>query len=651
MVIPMKQVMALVVALALANMTHAQTQDVTVLCYHDVRDDVGTAPVITGHNTIAASPAIMPGGSHLDADQYAISTRNLASHFDWLRSHGYHVVSLQQLVDARTDGAPLPSHAVILTFDDGLRSAYTKVFPLLKAFHYPAVLAVVGAWTDLKEHEQIDYGYRMFDRGDFATWDELREMQNSGLVEIASHSYNLHRGVAANPQGNLIPAISAHQYDVQTHQYETDEEYAARIRADLARNSAEIEEKIGRAPRVIVWPYGVYTQASESIAASLGMSISFTLGLPVTFPGKPFGRTGLRAIPRLMSMSNPGAGEFAWNLRHVYLGSTVRAIQVDLDYVYDPDPAQQERNLSALLDRVKRLNVNQVWLEAYADPDGSGAPRSVYFPNRHLPMRSDLFSRAAWQLRTRSGVQVYAWMPVLAWRVPSAESQSRLEIHPQPGVPPESPVRLNPFLPETRAFVGDMYEDLGRAAPIAGILFGDDAILRDTDQLGAEAPPPGPARTKALIAFTNNLADKVRRWSPELVTTRNLFSEPAIQPDAETWFAQSLPSFLASYDLVALMAMPDMENAQHPDRWLKGLAKDVASVPSGLQRTVFELQTVDWRTKTSIGAWQLRHQMRLLQESGALHLAYYPDDFARNKPNAAKLFPAISASTYPALEP
>ena len=30
-----------------------------------------------------------------------------------------------------------------------------------------------------------------------------------------------------------------------------------------------------------------------------------------------------------------------------------RVLHVDLDYVYDPDPAQQERNLSALLDRIK----------------------------------------------------------------------------------------------------------------------------------------------------------------------------------------------------------------------------------------------------------------------------------------------------------
>jgi len=69
----------------------------------------------------------------LDPEQYTTSTRNLAAHFDWLASHGYHVISLQQLIDARIGHGTLPGKAVLLTFDDGLRSAYTKVFPLLKA--------------------------------------------------------------------------------------------------------------------------------------------------------------------------------------------------------------------------------------------------------------------------------------------------------------------------------------------------------------------------------------------------------------------------------------------------------------------------------------------------------------------------------------
>jgi biofilm PGA synthesis lipoprotein PgaB len=634
---------------ALFAATSARAADVLVLCYHDVRDEVEGSPVQVLPD-VGRFPQVTSGiATHLDADQYATSTRNLAANFDWLSGHGYHVISLQQLMDVRNGHATLPDKAVLLTFDDGLRSSYTKVFPLLKAYHYPAVTAVVGAWVDLAANAKVDFGPRLYTRDDFVTWEQLREMQDSGLVEVASHTYDLHRGILANPQGNQIPAVIIPAYDAQ--HYETTDEYTARIRADLAHSAAEIRAKLGRAPRAIMWPYGGYNEVSNAIAASLGMSVSFTLGLPVTFPHRSFGNVGLRAIPRLVLMSNPTAENLAWSMQHLAFKSDIRAVQVDLDYIYDSDPVQQERNLSVLLERIKTLDVTQVWLQAFADPSGSNVAAAVYFPNRRLPVRADLFSRVAWQLRTRCGVEVYAWLPVLAWQLPDEAMQARLRIVPRPGTQAEAPARLNPFLPETLTVVGDLYEDLARTTPIAGLLFNDDAVLRDTDDLGAHAPPAGPERTRALIAFTNDLQARVQRWRPEIATARNLFAEPVLHPQSESWYAQSLPAFLSAYNEVALMAMPALENSNAPNSWLGKLAHQVGSVPGGLNRTVFELQTVDWRTRKPIATSKLSRQMQLLQSKGVLHLAYYPDDLKKNNPDIGKLIPAFSASDHPAAQP
>jgi biofilm PGA synthesis lipoprotein PgaB len=629
--------MCLLCLSARASESHAP--DVIVLCYHDIRDDVGGRPVESAPKGGAAGIIDLSVEAHLDPEQYATSTRNLAAHFDWLWSHGYHVISLQQLIDARNGHGVLPEKAVLLTFDDGLRSAYTKVFPLLKAYHYPAVVSVVGAWTDLPANGKVDYGPRPFMREDFATWEELREMQDSGLVEIASHTYDQHRGTVANPQGNQIPAIATHAYHPQTHDYESDNEYKERVHSDLARSSDEIHARLGRAPRAVMWPYGQYTKVSDSIAASLGMPVSFTLG---EHPG--LATKGLQAIPRLLIMSNLSAGDLSWALHHLDSKDVVRAVQVDLDYVYDPDPAQQERNLGILLDRIKALGPTQVWLQAFADPDGDDAADAVYFPNHLLPMRADLFSRVAWQLRTRCGVQVYAWMPVLAWRLPDATQQARLEIHSKSGAKEEKPIRLNPFLPETRAIVSELYGDMARFAPIAGILFHDDAVLRDTDELGPDAPAPGAERTYALIEFTQELKTQVQQWRPEVETARNLFAEPVLHPASETWFAQSLPSFLSAYDEVALMAMPRLENAKNSNAWLRKLARNVAAESNGLDNTVFELQTVDWSANHPITTDEIARQMRLLQIGGVRHLAYYRDDFVKDQPSLKTLRAVFSAS-------
>ena len=63
-------------------------------------------------------------------------------------------------------------------------------------------------------------------RSNFISWAEAREMQASGLVEFASHSYDLHRGVQANPQGNMTPSAFTWRYDPATRRYETDAQYA-----------------------------------------------------------------------------------------------------------------------------------------------------------------------------------------------------------------------------------------------------------------------------------------------------------------------------------------------------------------------------------------------------------------------------------------
>ncbi|WP_252385833.1 polysaccharide deacetylase family protein, partial [Escherichia coli] len=55
-----------------------------------------------------------------------------------LRENGYQPVSIAQIREAHRGGKPLPEKAVVLTFDDGYQSFYTRVFPILQAFQWPA---------------------------------------------------------------------------------------------------------------------------------------------------------------------------------------------------------------------------------------------------------------------------------------------------------------------------------------------------------------------------------------------------------------------------------------------------------------------------------------------------------------------------------
>ena len=122
--------------------------------------------------------------------------------------------------------------------------------------------------------------------------------------------------------------------------------------ADLQRSRDVIRKRVGRAPRVIAWPYGRYTSELRDLANSLGMTIGLTLD-----DGANMDDTPLSRLRRILVSRNLQLWELnrEITIRNQNLSDNDRAQKVmhmDLDYIYDADPAQQERNLGHLLDRI-----------------------------------------------------------------------------------------------------------------------------------------------------------------------------------------------------------------------------------------------------------------------------------------------------------
>ncbi len=621
------------------------------LAYHDVEDD--------------------------DPDQAFLSVRTdrLAEQLAWLRANGYQAVSVDQILAARQGGRPLPDRAVLLSFDDGYRSFHTRVLPILKAYGWPALLAPVGVWMDTPSDRPVDFGGSPQARARFLNWDEIREISRSGLVEIAAHTDASHYGAMANPQGNTEPAAAIRSYDARTGQYETEAQFDARMGRDVAAITEKIRSVTGKKPRVWVWPYGAEGGSTLRITAENGYEMALTLE---DGPGQ---LARLMSTPRMLLASDPALKSFANSVVGMETDPLMRVAHIDLDYVYDPDPEQTDRNLGALVQRILDMQINTVFLQAYSDPQGDGLVKSVYFPNRWLPMRADLFNRAAWQLHNRANVMVYAWMPVLAFDMdPALPRVARWDPDTGQAAPDTGQYRrLSPFDATVRARIGDVYEDLARYAIFDGILFHDDALLSDFEDAspaalaayGAAGLPGTIAALRAdpdtmqrwtryksryLVDFTHALTERVRAVrGPQIKTARNLYAQPILNPESETWFAQNLDDFLAAYDWTAPMAMPLMENVApgKENAWLDELVDIVASRPGALSKTVFELQSRDWRTgpgrpeATPVDTGVLAGWMRRLQLRGARSFGYYPDDFSQDQPRLQVIRPAISEAWYP----
>lgn len=346
-----------------------------------------------------------------DLDGDAVTTRTLAQFFDWLKGTGWTAVSLDDIAAAARGTRRLPDKAILITFDDGFRSLYTRVFPLLQVYRFPIVAALVGSWMEGRPDGTVQYGDRIVPRSHFVSWAEAREMQASGLVEFASHSYDLHRGMQANPQGNMTPSAFTWRYDPATRRYATDAQQRARIRADLQRSRQQIAANLGRPPRAIVWPFGRYTEIQLAEAKALGFTFAATLAPEPSYTSDLFG------INRYYPSQNASLSDIASNLRFDPLyPATRRVVCLTLDALAaaGPGPAE-DAVLGAMIEGVRRLGANVAVIDAQAGPLAPGAPLGdVYFPTSLRPMRADLLSRASWQLRTRGATDVYLRLPLHA---------------------------------------------------------------------------------------------------------------------------------------------------------------------------------------------------------------------------------------------
>lgn len=118
---------------------------------------------------------------HSDIDSYLpvfyyhnISVPEFEEHLIYLRENFYSTVTLDEAIMIIESKNRLRKE-VVLTFDDGLENYYYHIFPLLLKYNMKAVFYTVPAWVDTPG---------------FLTWEQCREMYNSGLVDFQSHSYS-----------------------------------------------------------------------------------------------------------------------------------------------------------------------------------------------------------------------------------------------------------------------------------------------------------------------------------------------------------------------------------------------------------------------------------------------------------------------------
>jgi peptidoglycan/xylan/chitin deacetylase (PgdA/CDA1 family) len=129
-----------------------------------------TGVSVNGYQTI---PILCYHRFGSDEGKMVLSPKAFAQQMEYLHRNGYRVLRLSELPAFLGGKRQLPARAVVLTIDDGYSSMYHQAYPVLKRYGFPAT---VFAYTDF-------IGAR-----DALTWDQMREMVGSGLIDVQAHS-------------------------------------------------------------------------------------------------------------------------------------------------------------------------------------------------------------------------------------------------------------------------------------------------------------------------------------------------------------------------------------------------------------------------------------------------------------------------------
>ena len=105
-------------------------------------------------------------------DPYFITPEDFRDQMQALKDWGYTTISATQLVQAINFGARLPVRPIVITFDDGDETVYTRAFPIMREFGFTGVNYII-----------VNY----IDAAGYMTVDQLKELAAAGW-ETGSHS-------------------------------------------------------------------------------------------------------------------------------------------------------------------------------------------------------------------------------------------------------------------------------------------------------------------------------------------------------------------------------------------------------------------------------------------------------------------------------
>jgi peptidoglycan/xylan/chitin deacetylase (PgdA/CDA1 family) len=162
-----------------------------------------------------------------------------------LRERGWSIVPLRALVERLRGGSEtLPRARLAITVDDGHRTVFTELLPIVREERIPVTLFIYPSAISHAPYA--------------LTWEQLAELRASGFVDVQAHTYWHPR--FDREKARLAP-----------------DAYHDFVAVQLRRSRAALEQHLGTPVDLLAWPFGLYDRELIDLARQHGYLAGFTL--------------------------------------------------------------------------------------------------------------------------------------------------------------------------------------------------------------------------------------------------------------------------------------------------------------------------------------------------------------------------------------
>ena len=221
------------------NDTSTYTKDVPVITYHNIKENAKESSEIT--------------------------KETFENQIKTLSELGYKGVHSIDLINYVEKGIELPDKSIMITFDDGYLSNYEDAFEILKKYNMKATIFVIGSSVGKTTYKDTEHS--IIPHFDF---DKAKEMIDSGLIDIQSHTYDFHQWKEYENGDKVRENLLKLEDEIEA-------EYVDDLRNDCQKQGELFKNNLGIIPVALSYPSGKHETLTDVILKEEGIKISFTI--------------------------------------------------------------------------------------------------------------------------------------------------------------------------------------------------------------------------------------------------------------------------------------------------------------------------------------------------------------------------------------